>query len=441
MNSNNWLPNITRKNRNGQNQNQPSRYILEMESVPFDKFHFYLPKMPHSWRLPPATKELYFQKTLEGIQAVQQASPDCHLRLMETRFPFQHLKQEVQRSLQDLYDSQLTMSTQHRTIIMTNRNLTCPKLLNAEGKHIKLPKPSTQITFSIRQQGRFYSFNVAIDAMAAYTGNPRIRSKINAIPMEREVAISIPAVKEPSPRETYVSVIWNNHNMIDVMHPDLTIEVLRNPNLFIRQVENITGYHPSVGTLLKTAGSLHAHVDNGTFFRQFISYYERTVLDIYIPMLQEEFMAGATADIGALTEQITSKRQQYIDPHTRKPHTLSVDEYYQEFTNVLSILQGEPTYHFDIAQTFWQGLARDVKEKARSHKYNPPTPSNNETKQQAEDRLRKVKEQAIIFEGESSAIKNIVSRANQRLHIQQQATSAMAWPLPDFITPNDELEF
>ena len=141
--------------------------------------------------------------------------------------------------------------------------------------------------------------------------------------------------------------------MIDFMHPDLTIEVLHNPNLFIRQVENITGYHPSVGTLLKTAGSLHAHVENGTFFRQFISYYERTVLDIYIPMLQEEFMAGATADIGALTEQITSKRQQYIDPHTRKPHTLSVDEYYQEFTNALSILHGEPTYHFDIAQIFY----------------------------------------------------------------------------------------
>ena len=70
-----------------------------------------------------------------------------------------------------------------------------------------------------------------------------------------------------------------------------------------------------------------------------------------------------------------------------------------------------------------------------------PTPSNNETKQQAEDRLSKVKEQAIIFEGESSAIKNIVSRASQRLHIQQQATSAMAWPLPDFITPNDDLDF
>ena len=66
-------------------------------------------------------------------------------------------------------------------------------------------------------------------------------------------------------------------------------------------------------------------------------------------MLQEEFMAGATADIGALTEQITSKRQQYIDPHTRKARLLSVDEYYQDFTNALSILQGKPTYHFDIA--------------------------------------------------------------------------------------------
>ena len=73
---------------------------------------------------------------------------------METRFPFQHLKQEVQRSLQDLYDSQLTMSTQHGTVNMTNRNaftLSRPKLLNAEGKAIPHPDPPSQnLTFGLR---------------------------------------------------------------------------------------------------------------------------------------------------------------------------------------------------------------------------------------------------------------------------------------------------
>ena len=211
--------------------------------------------------------------------------------------------------------------------------------------------------------------------MAAYTGNPKIRSKVHSVPMEREVAITIPSTKEQNPRETYVAVIWSSNNLVDVMHPDLTTDVLRNPNLFIRQVQAITGFHPSVGILLRTTGSLHAHVDNGTFFRQFISYYERTVLDIFIPMLQEEFMAGATTDIGALTEQITSKRQQFIDPVTRKLHSLSVDEYYQDFTNTLSIFQGETSYHFDIAQTFWQGLTCDVKEKARAHKFTPSSTS------------------------------------------------------------------
>ena len=146
-------------------------------------------------------------------------------------------------------------------------------------------------------------------------------------------------------------------------------------------------------------------------------------------MLQEEFMAGASTDLGSLTEHITSKRQHYLDPITKKFHLLSVDEYYQEFTNALSILQSEPTYHFDIAQTFWQGLARDVKEKARAYKYIPPPSPVNETKQQAENRLRKVKEQAIILEGETLAIKNIVNRANQRQQIRSM--SSMAWPMTD----------
>ena len=29
-----------------------SWYTLQMESVPFDKFHFYLPKIPPTWKLP-----------------------------------------------------------------------------------------------------------------------------------------------------------------------------------------------------------------------------------------------------------------------------------------------------------------------------------------------------------------------------------------------------
>ena len=272
--------------------------------------------------------------------------------------------------------------------------------------------------------------------MAAFTGNPDIRSQVSNIPMERAVAINIPSVKESHPRENF-SIIWNAGNMIDVMHPQLTYEILQDPNQFIHQVEAINGFYPSIGTLIRTAGSLHTHVDNGTFFRQFIAYYERTVLDIFIPMLQAEFMAGAATDIGALTEHITSKRQQYYDPITRKLHNLSVDEYYQEFTNALSILQGEPSYHFDIAQTFWQGLARDVKEKARAHKYTPPPPPTNESKQQAENRLRQVKEQAIIFEGETLAIKSIVSRANQRQQIS--STSSMAWPMSNYPSPSDDI--
>ena len=58
------------------------------------------------------------------------------------------------------------MSTQHGSIKVTNKKaftLSCPKLLNAEGKTISLPEPPNQnITFAIRQSARFYSFNVLL---------------------------------------------------------------------------------------------------------------------------------------------------------------------------------------------------------------------------------------------------------------------------------------
>ena len=104
MNNNFWSKN----NNNNQCSTQQaplSKYTLIMESVPFNKFHFYLPKILPTWKLSPIIKEAYFRKTLEGVRSVHNAPADCHLCLMETRFPFQHLKQEVQRSLQDLYDT------------------------------------------------------------------------------------------------------------------------------------------------------------------------------------------------------------------------------------------------------------------------------------------------------------------------------------------------
>ena len=71
----------------------------------------------------------------------------------------------------------------------------------------------------------------------------------------------------------------------------------------------------------------------------------------------------------------------------------------------------------------------------------PPPPLANKTKQQAEDRLRKFKDQAIIFEGESLAIRSIVNRANQRSQIQAHTTSALAWPIQEPNLPTDELDF
>ena len=103
--------------------------------------------------------------------------------------------------------------------------------------------------------------------MAAFTGDPSICSKVSNVPMEREVAINIPSVKEQYARENYVAMIWNASNMVDLMHPDLTIDILRDPTQFIHQVEIINGFYPPVGILVRTTGSLHTHVDNGTFFR------------------------------------------------------------------------------------------------------------------------------------------------------------------------------
>ena len=100
--------------------------------------------------------------------------------------------------------------------------------------HFPIPHHRTSSLDSDKLPGSTPSMSLlTIDAMAVYTGNPKIRSKVHSVPMEREVAITIPSTKEQNPRETYVAVIWSSSNLVDVMHPDLITDVLRNPNLFI----------------------------------------------------------------------------------------------------------------------------------------------------------------------------------------------------------------
>ena len=93
MNNNFWNKNNNNNQRSTQ-QAPLSKYTLVMESVPFDKFHFYLPKIPPTWKLSPIIKEAYFRKTLEGVRSVHNAPADCHLRLMETCFLFNILSKK-----------------------------------------------------------------------------------------------------------------------------------------------------------------------------------------------------------------------------------------------------------------------------------------------------------------------------------------------------------
>ena len=363
----------------------------------------------------PSEKELYFKKLIDGALSVHEASPDCIRRLLADRLDIPNVTMELREILKDLHDPRDTSSRQHGAVDMTNDDIfikTRAQLLDAKGEPITLDTDSDiGISWETRARARFYSFSLTVDGMKAFQGAESIKEKVSTVQLSYVVGLALPAVRQRPPGGTsYVSYIFNNNSAVEVLHPEITLSLLRNPTMLLRQVKAIQGFPPAIGYVKKSPGHLHHHIDSAGFYKDFLSYYERVFLDFFIPYIEMEFMAGDATDIGALTEQIMSKKQTYIDPETRAIIYLTVDEFYRSFISVLGLFSSEPRYRFDIAQVFWQGLNQDIRDKGRADKYSPPGMAFNENKQGSEERLRSVKEKALTFESEIKAIKSVVNR-------------------------------
>ena len=412
------------------------QYQLTYETVAHDRHHFHLPRTPEDWRLSHTEKDIFFSALVESVEAVHDATPESKRRLLEARTGLPHITSELREGFSLLLDPKHAVSKEHGAVNMTDDAIfikSRPQLLDARGRPIPIDDTNGPISWDVRERARFYTFHVIVNGKQAFTGNQDIKDKIDTPRLELDVGISLPSVRRTPPYGGANFFFLGNGQKVDVLHEALNLQVLTDPSLVLQQVEAILGFPPAIGYVKKDAGHLHYKVDNIAFYTEFKKYYHRVFYDHYLLYLEMEFKAGSTIDYATLEDTLRSKRQQYITKDTKQIVTLTVDEYYRSFTSILGLFRGQTRYKFDLAQAFFHGLLPDIKQKARSEKYSTPPMGYNELKQQSEERLRKVKEKALLFEEQTRAIQGIVSRHNKNFTRVSTNTAYMHpfQPLPE----------
>lgn len=136
---------------------------------------------------------------------------------------------------------------------------------------------------------------------------------------------------------------------------------------------------------------------------------------IFKELIRSEFLGRTTIDTSTITLGFQSIRQTVFDRGTVTPYT--VEQYYIAFMKQVALYPRNEMYPVDLAQQFWVGLNRDVKDQANAQAppYTPPPrPVGIIEANDAADRcLRLVKDSAIQFERQVNTVKSQVQRSTR----------------------------
>ena len=419
--------NASKHPRPGSNRGYNASQTLE--DVSWDKYTFKLPvKLTNAATAPPSVKDRYFRTTLEGIKAANQAPSVTKINVLSSRFSFPHLPHEVDGSLKALYDN--TAGMENNIVITEDPQVftfSRPSLRNEQGQPIPLPNAGANpLTAAVRRDTRFYSFQLTANAGAAYDGPDNIRTAAKFTPQYFNAAIAIPSV--------LIDDANNADNGREVLPPELTADVLRDIRQTLAVIKMLNADEdPIIGTLSKPSGQFLVSLHPESFQKDFMVYFHLCRLKLFKELLRSEFLGKSLVDASYVVHELQSLRQNRWDPETKRFVANTVEEYYGNFTASQNLLPYNHIYPVDIAMLFWNGLSPDIRQQGESAEtpYTPPMRPHDgqvETNQQADARLRSVKDAAVRFERQLDNVKTQVGRAQGRYQSRGPANTFMATP-------------
>jgi hypothetical protein len=378
-----------------------------LERVSWNGNTFQLPPL-----LPPSAtsqaKDIFYRKTIQGLDAASDAPALTKLNLLESRFHFSNLAHAVDSSLKILLDT--TSGWENPPIVLTPGpvfGLSDPSIRNQAAADLPLPGADVEpVPANVRRNGMYYTFQVLINTREAYSGSPEIAAQAGLLTDTLTVAVRLPRVQ---PEEGEL-----DHGAFTNLHPLLTSNVLRNPANTLQTVTDITGNAPILGTLRRTAADVAATHDQDAFRTLYMNLFHKTRYSLYRVLLQLEFIGKNVVPLATLQADLQRVKQAYQDPATRTFVYHTVAQYYDRFNAALSMFSHDRPYPLDVASAFWVGLLPSIKETALAENYEIPMFAGPDSVQLATERLRGVKEAAVGFERKVNQVATAIAHHNTR---------------------------
>jgi hypothetical protein len=129
------------------------------------------------------------------------------------------------------------------------------------------------------------------------------------------------------------------------LHPQITnLNELLVIRTTFEQIQAATGLHPSIGVLGSPSGQVWVDLTKRTLERDIHEYYLKCIFDIVVERLKDTFV-GEVADM-QIQHELQHCMQQRYNTQLRRMEELSVVQYYEEFSNIVT---GSP---YDVRQPF-----------------------------------------------------------------------------------------
>ena len=197
--------------------------------------------------------------------------------------------------------------------------------------------PSQDLPVRTRQEARYLSFTLSADFAPLY---PTVRVS------RRIWTISVRLPLNPG---------------TDMLHNQLTKNVLTMPKLALRTIQNLdNGREPPVGIMHRNNHRTQVELDIDMFERQLSEYVYQAGYYIMADRLRQSFL-GEHRKLS--TEAEVQACKQVIFDYAK--HTVvqrSIDDYYTDFVSKVRSLDRNQPYPIDIASTFFYGLSTQLKE-------------------------------------------------------------------------------
>ena len=373
-------------------QTANTQVASELETVSWAKTHLQLPTIVLANGELNA-KSRFFELTSQLVDASDiSALNKCNLFL--SRFTFSAVRGAAHDNLKGVHN--LTGAAHPIVIYGPAFQFDDVTLRNTNGGELVLHNHAV-LNANTRNNARILSFTVTVRPQAAFLGLQEDCDKAQFNSATFQAAVRLP--------------LLNN-----ALHPALDQPQLLDPAIACQIITNINGGNipPPIGTFVQGGPQRFAEVKVKDFTAAFLDFYHECHFSLVKVLARKDFLGTAVLNTSMISRQLALCVQRGVDKATNVWADRSVTEYYGAYSAIVALFPMSDDFPLDICANFIINFAPDIADQMTDTQWVEPVRPPGESNSEGLQRLRSIKDAALILESSVKTITRLQNRSSNR---------------------------